>query len=154
LSKGERIVGYVLISIILFSIGATVGAKLAWETASKKSHEMESVNNLVSMKNAINQISTKGLSAHIEDIASLSVLILLKLNIEWSTYSTKHQKYVCAELNGIDLAFDAMHKKLKELNAVFVIPNEVNSIAERFSHCESNQQRNSDSGAYAPPPVR
>ena len=128
--------------------------KMGWEAAEKRNKQLELVRFLHNMKRATNILTAEKENKIIEEIASNSVISIIKINLDWPTYSEKHRKYVCTELADLDKAFEILKGQLKEASSTFIISQEVDSIVDRISECKSNQQRNTDVGADAPTPVR
>ena len=128
--------------------------KMGWQAAEKRNKQLELVRFLRNVKRATSILSAEEENKIIEDIASESVISIIKINLDWSLYSDKHRKYVCTELAGLDNSLEILKRQLKEASSTFIISQEVDSIVDRISKCKSNQQRNTDSGADAPPLVR
>ena len=127
---------------------------MGWQAAEKRNKQLELVRFLHNVIRATNVLADEKEKKIIDDIASTSVISIIKINLDWPSYSEKHRKYVCTELADLDKAFEILKGQLKEASSTFIISKEVDSIVDRISKCKSNQQRNTDAGADAPPPVR
>ena len=110
--KGKWLIGFLVVSIVLFGLGGAVGMKMGWQAAEKRNKELELVRFLHNMKRATNILTAEKENKIIEEIASNSVISIIKINLDWPSYSEKHRK----------LAYEAAVKSIILLKNNGVLP--------------------------------